>query len=168
MRFALRILPALALVALAAPAFAQPINTSTLTIKAQVIGSCKVTDLTPLLTITYDVFDTNTAQNSTGVKVKCTKGTTVYLSAGASANGGAGGFLRSVSDGTNKIGYKLTVSSGGAELLVDGPGVTTGQPSAGKNTDVSVPIWATLDTVTVPDPIPGNYTDTVVLTYTAL
>jgi spore coat protein U-like protein len=165
MRFALRVLPALALVALAAPAFAQ---NATLTINAQVNGSCRVTDLTPAINIAYDVFDAATAQNSTSVKVKCTKGTTVYISAGASASGGVPGFLRSVSDGTNKIGYKLTLSSGGAELVVGGAGVTTTIASAGKNADVSIPIFATLDTAAATDPIAGSYTDTVVLTYTAL
>jgi spore coat protein U-like protein len=166
MRFALRILPAIALVALAAPAFAQ--NTSTLTINAQVIGSCRVTDTASALSITYDVFNAATAQNFTNVKVRCTKGTTVYLSAGPSANGAVPGFLRSVSDGTNKIGYKLTLSSGGAELVVSGPGITTGVASGGKAADVNVPIWATLDTAAATDPIPGSYTDTVILTYTAL
>jgi spore coat protein U-like protein len=166
MRFALRILPALALLALAAPAFAQ--SNSTLTINAQVIKSCKVTDNNPTLGITYDVFSATSAQNFTNVKVRCTKGTTVQISAGPGANGAVPGFLRSVSDGTNQIGYKLTLSSGGTELVIGGTGVTTGVVSGGKNADVIIPIFATLDTGLGTDPAAGSYTDTVVLTYTAL
>jgi spore coat protein U-like protein len=156
------------LAAFAAPALAQ---TASLTINANVNASCRVAagSTTPTISIGYDVFTPASATGNVNVSVACTKGTTIQVAANTGGNGAAGGFLRSVKSGANAIGYKLSLTAGGTELA-DSVAASSGVPSAGKGSPVDVPIYVTLDTVADPvaNPVASPYTDTVLLTYTAL
>jgi spore coat protein U-like protein len=164
MRFLSRVLPAFALLAFAAPAFAQSAN---LAITANVSASCRVTSAAPAITINYDVFSAPTAAGNFPVNVRCTRGTNISVAATAGGNPAAvAGFARAVAFGAEMIGYTLSLTAGGADLV---PNAVTGSyPSAGKGTDVPISLFAVLDTGAAADPIPGAYTDTVVLTFTAL
>ncbi len=165
MRFLSRVIPALALFAFAAPAFAQSAN---LAINANVTASCRVMSAAPAITINYDVFSAATAQGNFPVQVRCTRGTNISVAATAGGNSAVApaGFARAVAFGAEVIGYTLSLTSGGAELV---PNAVTGSyPSAGKGADVPISLYAALDTGAAADPIPGAYTDTVVLTFTAL
>lgn len=161
-RFLSRFILALGLCTLASPALAQ----ANLAINANVLKSCKVSDAAPAITINYDLFDAATATGSASFGVRCTKDTTIQVSASAGSNGGAGGFLRSVTDGTDSLGYELALAAPGTELAIDI--ATNVGPSAGRAVDVPVTFHATLDQNPANDVAAGAYTDTVVLTFTAL
>jgi spore coat protein U-like protein len=170
MRFLSRAVPALALLALAAPAFAQSAN---LAINANVQATCRVTTAAPAIAVNWDLFDNATATNSGAINVRCTKGLTVQVAADGGTHSAAGGFLRSVQNAaSDAIGYKLALSAAGAELAVNSATATT-VATAGRGTDVPVNFFVTLDTAADPagdgsGPAPGAYTDTVVVTFTAL
>jgi spore coat protein U-like protein len=162
-RFLSRVLPALALLALATTARAQ---TATLNIDAKVNASCRVSSAAPQISIAYDVFDSATATGNFAVQVACTKNTVVQVAADAGQHGALDGFLRSVDrGGLEAIGYKLSLTAAGAALPI-GVATGTGVASAGKGTDVGVTLHATL--YTGGDPSAGTYTDDVLLTFTAL
>lgn len=157
-----RLIVAAALAALAAPALAQ--NTANLSVNANVRATCQVQTAAPAVTVDWDVYTAGSETASTNVVVRCSKNAVVQVAASAGAGGAAGGFARSVALGADRIGYKLSLTAGGAEL--SGTAAAAGFTSTGKNVDISIPIHVTLDTAV--DPNVGSYSDTVVLTYTAL
>lgn len=165
-RYLPRVVLALALVALAAPAYAA--NTGSLIINANVNPTCKVSAV-PAVTLNYDVFTSSTAVGTSNVLVRCTKGTTVLIAADGGLNGrdAASSYLRSVKTGAGaQLGYQLTFGTSTTEIPISAAtGASTGVVATGKNSDVTVPVNVALDTSE--DPTVGSYTDTVVLTFTA-
>ncbi len=165
-RFLSRLFLAGLLAGFAAPALAQTAN---LQITANVNPTCRVSSAAPAITMAYDIFaPATTSSGNFAVQVRCTKNTTISVaaSAGAHAAVAPAGFARAVVAGPEVIGYTLSLTAGGAELA---PGVASGSyASAGKGTDVPVTLYAQLDTAGSSDPAPGSYTDTVLLTFTAL
>ncbi len=157
-----RLVVAAAFAALATPALAQ--NTANLSINANVRATCQVQTAAPSVTVDWDVYTPGSEHATTNVVVRCSKGAVVQVAASAGGNGAAGGFARSVSDGTSTIGYKLSLTAAGAELPTTA--VAAGFTSTGKNANISIPIHVTLDAAS--DPNVGAYSDAVVLTYTAL
>jgi spore coat protein U-like protein len=159
-----RLFLAAALVALAAPALAQ---TGNLAVQATVANGCKVQNVGLGIDVAYDAFAASNGGQA-DVQVRCTKNINFQVAANAGLHAAAatGGLARAVVSGADAIGYKLSIVSGGAELV---PNANTGTwASQGRNTDVPVRFYAAFDTGSGVDPAAGVYQDTVVLTFTPI
>ncbi len=137
-------------------------TSDTLTVTATVVDSCSLSTST-LAFGTYDPASGTDTDATTTIDASCTTGTTfdIALDGGSSANISA----RTMSDGTNSLGYQIYTDTLRTTIWGDG---TTGSTAAGTGLGPLTPVTLTAyGRITAGQNVPaGAYSDTVNVTLT--
>ncbi len=152
---------------LAAPLVVAATAGTSFQVTATVVSACSVSGTTLHFGAALDpVLTPQPVDASSTLTVRCTNTTpyTVALDAGSNAGGATAFGNRSMTNGSELLGYQLYLNPGRTTVWGDGTGGSSTQAGTGSGSDQTLTVHGRLPILS--GAVPGSYADTVTVTIT--